>query len=566
MNPLLIRDFSVLEFERDLIISNLRLCRPRILIVTEPDLSYGSGGFGLLRVLEALTTDSGVSVKPVLTLAYRGVHPNPNPLSVGADSYTVLNNFNFATAATAVTVANYDQIWLFGRSGSSGMNLPDNQIEVIARFMNAGGGVFATGDHGAIGQPLCGSLPRIRRMREWSSIPMGGETNIDQAVQRIDTVVDPGANGLYDFNDQGDNIPQRIFPHYTVTAHATTRWQARVHPLLMLPGAPVVRDGNTGNLNFNRDIDVLPDHPHESVCYAVTNAATLGATYTVGALSFAEFPVQSANPAQRVPATLVASGVSGGRSVQNGVWKPPVQPRMFGLISAWDGRLANAYAGQSQRPGRIVCDSTWHHYVNVNLNGMRPGGVPDANLQKIYSYYRNIQSWLQPANRVWCRLWWDLLVLRLHPRLVEELSMLEDLKSWPVRVGLGREALAILREEGGAEAADEFLDAVLQSDRESAAITDLLANERIGETHLDPDSLRAGALGAMLARIAEELPNEVPEALLKRIEAGPERDIAPLTEAARSALREGLSETAQRAKATLGLIEGLRPKADSVDA
>jgi hypothetical protein len=83
---------------------------------------------------------------------------------------------------------------------------------------------------------------------------------------------------------------------------------------------------------------------------------------------------------------------------------------------------------------------------------------------------------------------------------------------------------------------------------------------------LDPDSLRAGAIGAMLVRIAEELPNEAPEALLKRIEAGPERDIALLTEAARSALREGLSETAQRAKATLGLLELLRPKADSADA
>jgi len=564
MNPLRLLDFAVIELDRKSIIHHLRLCRPRILIVTEPDLSYGSGGFGLLRVLEALTTDSGVRTKPALTLAYRDVHPNP--VNVGTDSYTVLNNFNFATAATAVTVANYDQIWLFGRSGSSTMNLPANQIEVIARFMNSGGGVFATGDHGVIGQPLCGSLPRIRRMREWSSIPMGGETNIDQAVQRIDTVVDPGADGLYNFSDQGDNIPQRIFPHYTVTAHATTRWRAQIHPLLMLPGALVVRDGSTGNVNFNRDIDVLPDHPHESVCYAVTNAATLGATYTVGGLSFAEFPAQQANPGQRVPASLVASGVSGGRAVQNGVWKPPVQPRMFGLISAWDGRLASAYAGQSQRPGRIVCDSTWHHYVNVNLNGMRPGGVPDANLQKIYSYYRNIQSWLQPANRVVCRLWWDLLVLRMHPRLVEELSVLEDLKPWPVRVGLGREALAILREEGGAEAADEFLDAVLQSDAKSAEITDLLANDRIGETDIDADILRAGALGALLTRMAEELPNEAPEALLKRIESGPEGDVAMLTEAARSALREGLGETARRAEATLSLLDGLRGKADTADA
>ena len=67
----------------------------------------------------------------------------------------------------------------------------------------------------------------------------------------------------------------------------------------------------------------------------------------------------------------------------------------------------------------------------------------------------------------------------------------------------------------------------------------------------------------MLASVAEALPTDQPEALLKRIDAGPERDIAELTRAARTALREGLSAAASRAEATLGLVRALRGKAEA---
>ncbi|MGL6290709.1 MAG: hypothetical protein ACRC2H_08500 [Silanimonas sp.] len=569
MNPLRIADLVGIDRIDRVFIDRFRVpCTPRILIVTEFDLGYGSNGFGLQRVLEALTIDAGVTNKPRLTLAFRrGSHSTP--VTVGTDSYAVLNDFNFETAATPVTVANYDQIWIFGRHTGSSEDLGDGELKVIARFMNSGGGVFATGDHGTIGRPFCGRLPRIRHMREWSAIPMGREDDVNIAVDRIDTVVDPGANNLYEFNDQGDAIPQRIYPHYKVTDTGTMAWQATIHPLLMLPGAPAVRDSVTGNANFTLDIDVLPDHPHESVCYAVTAPSTLGGTWVVGtgasALSFDEFPVSSAAPGSRVPAELVASGVAGGRAVAaGGGWKPPVRPRMFGLVSAWDGRLAVRYPGQTQRPGRIVCDSTWHHYVNVNLNGMGSvsGGVfmPDANLRKIYAYYRNIQAWLQPANRIWCRLWWDLEVVRVHPRFVEELSELEKLKPFEARVSLGREVLAAFREDGGADADRELIDGLLSS-IDDGRFADLFETPEAKGSSLSPEALRAGVLGSLLVAQVTLSPGWDANAITSRLKAGPEKLIAALSEAAVQALLEGVEHFGRRAERTLAVTrvaKGLR--------
>ena len=44
------------------------------------------------------------------------------------------------------------------------------------------------------------------------------------------------------------------------------------------------------------------------------------------------------------------------------------QARLYGIASAYDGRLAQPYPGKTQQPGRIVCDSSWHHSINININ------------------------------------------------------------------------------------------------------------------------------------------------------------------------------------------------------
>jgi len=81
----------------------------------------------------------------------------------------VLQSFNFAAAGVDLLV--YDVIWLIGLhgrnlTGSSGSrDLSEPEIAAITRFMDAGGGVFATGDHDSLGSDLSGHIPRVRAAR-----------------------------------------------------------------------------------------------------------------------------------------------------------------------------------------------------------------------------------------------------------------------------------------------------------------------------------------------------------------------------------------------------------------
>lgn len=572
----MLKDGLVSRFPDDLVVKWLRPCRPRILMLVDGLDYQSSNGFGLWRFLHSLTVAPGVTTKPILTLAHRGVHATPT-VTVGPDTYTIVNNFNFSTAATPVTLASYDQIWIFGINGGA-FSLSNAEVAVVSEFMNGGGGVFATGDHASLGRALSGSLPRIRHMREWrdaaaGGVPMGTESNASLAVNRIDTVVNPGSNNLYEFVDQSDDIPQRIYPNYRVTdtdGSAGSAWQATVSPLLMLPGALTIRRSSDASppAGFSKDIDVLPDHPHESVCYDVTSAAILGGAYDVGGQNFPEFQPNASAPRQRVGADIAAYAVSGGRSVFNGVWKPPVRPRMFGVISAYDGRLAQAYPGKSQRPGRIVCDSTWHHFVNINLDGTGSGRtglgtgsgagfVPSAALEKIYSYYRNIVSWLQPANRIWCSIFWDLVAVRMNSALLEELLEVDRLVNWRDLVGLGREAKNLVALVHGEEAVRDQILGLLASEERTQKAADLLMSDSLAASSLDPEEVIDGIYGGLLVEMANVLPADADvEMAQKVLGKGPAAHLARLQERVAQSIQLGVKH--QSARMEKGLSEARR--------
>jgi hypothetical protein len=571
------------RIDPSIIVNWRRPCRPRILAVTDGSLNYTpSDGFGLWRFLQAITVAPGVTNKPVLTLAHRGVHPTPT-VTVGSDVYNVISNFHFAGAATPVTLANYDQVWMWGID-SGPFVLSNADVGVLSEFMNGGGGVFATGDHAALGRSMCGSLPRIRHMREWrdagtGGVPMGIENDVNVAINRIDTVVNPGSNAIHEFDDQSDDIPQRIYPNYKVTdtdGLGGTQWSATVHPLLMLPGALATRnstDAAGANTEFTNDMDVLPDHPHESQCYEVTNAGTLGGTYNLSGQNFAEFQPSSADPAQRVGAQVVAYAVSGGRAVyRSGYWKPPVKPRMFGVISAYDGRLAQAYPGKTQRPGRVVCDSTWHHYINVNLDGTSSGRsglgtgsgagfVPSAQLEKIYTYYRNIVSWLQPANRVWCNIFWDLAAVRVNPALYEELLERDHLTGWRDWVGVGTEARKLLTAAYGSEHVRDQIAGLLLSHESTASLGDMIAADQFAGTSLDANELIDGVLGSLLVQMAHIVPPQLDaETAKSALGEGPAKHIKVLQARLEKAAEQGLMHQVGRIEKSLKLARRVELK------
>lgn len=389
-------------------------CPQRILMVTDSFLNFGTGGFGFSEFVNYI-----VSRGHTVSTAHRG----------GTAPATIPGAFNFATASIAVTVANYDQIWLFG--GDSGAMLSP-QANVIAAFMQAGGGVFATGDHQNLGQAMGSVLPRIRSMREWSAVPGGG-------VNRLDTVVDPGANGTYQFDDQSNKIAQRVYPYFFGSG---STWNP--HALLR---------------HASGAVDCLPDHAHESECYAPNPVAGTFA-------GVVEWPVDST--ATMVAPLKVAMSVSAGRYLTDNQ-KVPVQPRCFLAISAYDGDTANA--------GRIVCESTWHHYTNINLNGTGstsasdlPGeriglyttpGVPTPQYLKIRAYWANAVNWLAPKNRRWCWNWRIWNELYFHPEIREMVKPEKLPPPWNPLLQLGGQAEHALREMYGPGAMEDLISNTL---------------------------------------------------------------------------------------------------------
>lgn len=455
-------------------------CPQRILMVTDNNgfgLDFGSGGFGLSEFV-TIVKNAGHAV----ATAHRNGDPNA----------TIAGNFNFATAATAVTTANYDQIWLFGFNTTP---LSTDEQTTVAQFMQSGGGMFATGDHETIGAGMGANIPRVRSMRNWSTIPM-------VSPSRHDTVLDPGADNVKQFEDQADAIPQRIYPVFFSNGepdNVASSWS--VHPVLRHPSGAV---------------DYLPDHPHESECLAPRPVAGNFA-------GVEEWPAPIGGGA-RISAQVAAVSISAGRFITDSL-KPPVKPRCFGAISAYDGDAA--------RVGRIVCDATWHHFVNINLNGSGAGLDPTTGLSrtglyagtpptatpeylKIQRYYLNTVRWLAPRGR---RLCWPLLQAALV-RFDFEIAELQLPEPHPcpwdplIRIGLVAEE-AVTR-HWGPGALSEIVDEIVGATDINPTLARLLKAQQYAqndhqENPVQPSLLplhdmRRAILGSLVNLLAHKLP------------------------------------------------------------
>lgn len=461
----------------------LRRCRQRILLVTDGGLSFNpASGFGLSRFVAELAK---ITPAPTITKAHRRTDPTANKQ-------------NFIFDAT-VTTANYDQIWLFGIETAP--VLTNAEFLVLADFMKAGGGLFATGDHENLGYAMGGELPRVRKMRDWSTIPASSNT-------RIDTVTNPGPDHLAQFDDQSDEFPQRIFPHYYGSGSS---WSP--HPLLRSPVG---------------DIDVMPDHPHESVCLV---GPALNAPYNLHGLNFVEFPLFSGTP---LAPEIISTSVSAGRFLTDN-YKPPTMPRCFGGISVWDGHKVGA--------GRIVCDATWHHFININLDGTGASPQMGSNrvglrdhvtlnftpdFHQVAEYYRNIADWIIPANRRWCRWWFDIIIERYRFPLIEEWQPLPPHPCpWELRVRLGTLVEDAFKNNRGRGLAEEIATAAI----EEAKLEDFAglirptrpeaaAAARANDVRqlINADEIRRAVLGSVFDAFVRDLPaspSDLPRSLEK---------------------------------------------------
>jgi hypothetical protein len=275
------------------------------------------------------------------------------------------------------TGAPFDEIWFFGLHqtntekfslgvfrGGPASELDANEVDALRKWMNAekglGLGVLMTGDHNnpvppnrilntnggcadtveapellGLGRALGRCVPRAGALRKWDGPPSS------RANDNLNTISSTGF--------QTDRVPQNL-----------------IHERFN-PAGELDRNGGPHPLFFYQQgsfIDVFPDHRHE------------GELVIPDVLDHDVWPF---GPNGQPRPTIVAFGTDRRTDKQ------------IGLVSAYDGDLAGV--------GRIVADSSWHHYVNINLKGFPHPAPPDSNSDKIGQFYGNLAVWLAPVSK-----------------------------------------------------------------------------------------------------------------------------------------------------------------------
>ena len=407
-------------------------CSIKVLLVTDGLLDFGMGDFSLGAFVRILKDRRPFYADFQLTLAHLRIDLSPDLMEGAPEVHNSIRGFRFDNPAH-FAYDMYDEMWLFGFEtnfhqpdygplrnsvNSPSDKLSDTELLQISRHMADGRGVFATGDHGKLGKGLCGSVLRVRNMRHWDTF--NGSTDDGSMIgpRRNDTT-DKGNDAGSQFSDQSDDIPQRLILKLYSTQIGHLKSALYPHPVLC---------GTSGR------IDVFPDHPHEGECKVPSDLSLDAIT------GGKEYPEAIDGTGQVMPEVIATSNVPAGNVAQADIVGPlgmkyPTDPHSFGAISAYDGHRAVG------KVGRVICDSTWHHFVNVNLIGVIEGGFFDqsaetdengnlrpwhlskadgflfspsgrAALAKIKNYYTNIAVWIAPSDKIKCfgkRFWWEIV-------------------------------------------------------------------------------------------------------------------------------------------------------------
>lgn len=346
-----------------------RPAKCRILMYGDGSVFLSGGGFqGLTYVKTLLETRAYAYVDFDVTFVNRnGSDPSA---TLGFGSTKLLTDLDIMN--------NYDQVWLFGYNG--GNSLTAGEVTLMDNFMAAPkyGGVLTTGDHASLGQGISGAIKRVGQMRLYPappSSPPGWNTTLERRPVAAGEPLDPPSPGQpLNFNDQSDDIAQTIrWRRYPTISP----FRSRPHPVLCGPQGP---------------IDVLPDHEHEGEALAPPIAGDVRWPTVAG---------------HQEPPEVIAWGLIKDPAATN-------HGHEFGVVSAYNGHQVEV--------GRIVADSTWHHWFDINITGLAGSGWPytgfdatvagNAELKKIDAYYLNVGVWLSPpgvqqAMRDWG--WWSII-------------------------------------------------------------------------------------------------------------------------------------------------------------
>lgn len=350
-----------------------RPAKVRVLMYADGSVRFNGGPFlGLQYVIQLLQSRAYYYVDFDIDTAHR--NGDPSATISGAKRLTDLDLMN-----------KYDQVWFFGID--SAPNLTAAELTLLDQFMSAPkyGGVLVTGDHADLGRGIAGQIKRAGKMRRYPSPPASPpawNTTLRDG---------PDANATFDFNDQSDDMPQPIrYRRYPLASPYVFRRRSRPHPVLCGPDGP---------------IDVLPDHQHEGEAIAPTPAP-----------GDAEWPTKNGH--QERPEVIAWGRIADPQAAKFG--------QEIGVISAYNGHNVDV--------GRILADSTWHHWFDINLTGIAAPPSPyagfdatlagQAALKTIDAYFLNCGVWLAPPERqaamrraAWWSILWTDQIVELSPDL-----------------------------------------------------------------------------------------------------------------------------------------------------
>jgi hypothetical protein len=353
-----------------------RPAKVRILLYADGSVRFDGGPFhGLQYVYSLLKTRAYYYVDFSIDFAHR----------TGGDATATIPGARLLTDAQLDIMTKYDEIWFFGIDSTANLQAPEiallNQFVAAPKF----GGVLVTGDHANLGRGIAGQVPRAGAMRQYpapDAVEPGWNTTLEEG---------PDPNSTFDFEEQSDDRPQTIrYKRYTVAPFVSLMRRYRPHPVFCGPDGP---------------IDVLPDHQHEGEALApIPNAGD------------ATWPTKAGY--QEAPEIIAWGRIKDPNASKHG--------NEIGLISAYNGHNVDV--------GRIIADSTWHHWFDINVIGDAAFPSPYAGfdetpagraaLKKIDAYFLNTGVWLAPParqsemrNAAWWSIVWSDKIVELSPKV-----------------------------------------------------------------------------------------------------------------------------------------------------
>ena len=369
----------------------------KILLYTDNPKIAETNDFGQFFGLGSMIARAEAHAPTFATLDFRWVCRNPNDDSPAANKLDdVLRRESFDEIwFFGLHQSNTDQVSLLLRRGGPESELDEDEIAALTEWMGnredgCGGGILMTGDHASenplngvastngnngdpapeflgLGRALGFAVPRAGALRKWEGPPTYHPND------SLSTIFNGGL--------QQDRAPQQLELR-TVNLNGDPDASGQPHPLFYY------REG--------RFIEVFPDHPHEGAVITPDEATPLDRDV---------WPVNASGT--QVRPQVVAFGRDARR---------PDDP--LNIIATYNGDLTGV--------GRIVADSTWHHYMNLNLRGFPHPAPENSPSDQIGQFYANLAVWLAPKckRQAMARLmFWELARYTL---LLEEESDAES--------------------------------------------------------------------------------------------------------------------------------------------